>query len=134
VNLEQVFKNESIQEEEEEPAQEKETNNISMSFYDGSNHETEYVWSHMPEPWQTLVFIYLACIKLREPMMLSELKRMAENGKLPYRNVCTHLFTTDRTFHALSYHSTFFRLSGGINLRNYNRRSYPIVVSGYLKG
>jgi hypothetical protein len=101
--------------------------NTSMRYHKGSNNETSYLWSHMPEPWQTILFIYMGCIKLREPVMLSELKRMAETGKMPYRSVCTHLYTTDRTFRVLSHTSIYFKMSGSTNLRNYNKKSYPII-------
>ncbi|KAL0481557.1 RNA polymerase I-specific transcription initiation factor RRN7 [Acrasis kona] len=98
----------------------------TMEFVEGSE-EDKYVWSKMPQPWQTIIFIYLACIKLREPITLSQLKEMAENGQLPYRNVCYTLFSKDETFRLFSDHSVYFRMRLSTGLSMYYSRSYPII-------
>jgi hypothetical protein len=62
--------------------------NISV---DDTDFESYYSWTMVPTPSDTLLFCYLACARAREPILLSDLRRWANDGTFPYRYVLAEL-------------------------------------------
>ena len=74
--------------------------------------EVTFVGFLLPKlkPYDTLIFIYLACATIGHPVMLSVLRHWAMNSTLPYRRVCTELFSNDPRFRKYSTNTFSFNM------------------------
>jgi len=100
----------------------------SYLIIDEGDYENNFMWSSLPTPADTILFCYLACLKAREPIMLNEIRRWAQEGSFPYRNVCGRLMK-DSAWRKLAANTLYFRPS--IVFHNMHR---PFVTQySYIK-